>query len=119
MYDLAIVGGGPAGASAATFTARAGLQTVVLDADKGMTRRAMLWNHLGFPDGVTGPDLVDQGHQQATKAGAELKKVSVTSLEKQGDGSFVLKTDDGGTVEAKQVLLATGVNPELAKASGL
>ena len=53
MYDLAIVGGGPAGASAATFAARAGLRTVVLDADKGMTRRAMVNNHLGFPDEFT------------------------------------------------------------------
>ena len=61
MYDVAIVGGGPAGASAATFTARAGLQTVVIDADAGMTRRAMINNHLGFPEGVKGPDLVDNG----------------------------------------------------------
>jgi len=52
MYDVAIVGGGPAGASAATFTARAGLQTVLIDADAGMTRRAMLNNHLGFPEGA-------------------------------------------------------------------
>ena len=52
MYDVAIVGGGPAGASAATFTARAGLQTVVVDADAGMTRRAMINNHLGFPEGL-------------------------------------------------------------------
>ena len=64
-------------------------------------------------------ELVDQGHAQATKAGAELKKVSVTGLEKQGDGSFVLKTDDGGTVEAKQVLIASGANLDLARASGL
>ena len=61
MYDLAIVGGGPAGASAATFASRAGLQTIVLDGDKGMTRRAMVYNHLGFPEGITGPELVDRG----------------------------------------------------------
>ena len=59
LGSVVIVGGGPAGASAATFTARAGLTTVVIDADKGMTRRALVENHLGFPDGITGPDLVD------------------------------------------------------------
>src|SRR5258707_10733295 len=69
MYDVAIVGGGPAGASAATFTARAGLQTVLIDADAGMTRRAMVNNHLGFPEGVAGPDLVDTGKLQAAPAG--------------------------------------------------
>jgi thioredoxin reductase len=118
MYDLAIVGGGTAGASAATFAGRAGLQTVVVDADKGMTRRAMLNNHLGFPEGVTGPDLVDRGQAQAEKAGATWLKAEVTGLEKDGDG-FKLTTDDGQTVEAKEVLLTLGVNVALAKTAGL
>ena len=59
-YDLAIVGGGTAGASAAIFAGRAGLQTLVIDADKGMTRRAWLENHLGFPDVILGPELVER-----------------------------------------------------------
>jgi thioredoxin reductase (NADPH) len=118
MYDLAIVGGGTAGASAATFAGRAGLQTVVVDGDKGMTRRAMLNNHLGFPDGVTGPDLVDRGQQQAEKAGAAWLKADVTSLERR-DGGFVLTTSDGNTVEAREVLLAPGANLDLARAAGL
>ena len=92
MYDLAIVGGGTAGASAATFTGRAGLQTVVIDGDKGMTRRAMLNNHLGFPEGITGPDLVDHGQQQAERAGATWVKADVTALESR-DGGFALTTD--------------------------
>ena len=68
--DVVIVGGGPAGASAAVFTARAELATVVIDADKGITRRAMLNNHFGFPDGIPGPELVDRGRAHATNAGA-------------------------------------------------
>ena len=64
--SVVIIGGGPAGASAAIFTARAGLLTVVIDADKGMTRRAWLQNHLGFTEGVTGPDLVDGGRASST-----------------------------------------------------
>jgi thioredoxin reductase len=118
VYDLAIVGGGSAGASAATFTGHAGLQTVVLDGDKGMTRRAMLYNHLGFPDGLTGTELVDLGQAQATKFGAEWVKTDVTSLEARGEG-FVLTTADGQTYEAREVLLATGANLDLARAAGL
>lgn len=118
VYDVAIVGGGPAGASAATFTGHAGLQTVVLDADKGMTRRAMLYNHLGFPEGTTGPELVDRGQEQATRAGATWEKVDVASLERRDDG-FVLTTEDGRTFEARAVLLATGANLALAKQAGL
>ena len=67
--SVVIIGGGPAGASAATFAARAGLTTVVIDADKGMTRRAWVQNHLGFPDGVTGPDLVDGGRGRPSGLG--------------------------------------------------
>ena len=119
MYDVAIVGGGPAGASAATFTARAGLQTVVIDADAGMTRRAMVNNHLGFPEGVRGPDLVDDGKQQATRAGAEWVHGKVVDLQKGGDQGFELRTEDGQTFEAKQVILTIGANAELAKQAGI
>jgi thioredoxin reductase (NADPH) len=118
MYDLVIVGGGPAGASAATFAGHAGLQTVVLDTDKGMTRRAMVYNHLGFPDGVTGPELVDRGQEQATRAGAEWVKSEVTSLERRADG-FVLTTEDGRTFDAREVLLTIGANLDLARQAGL
>lgn len=118
MYDVAIVGGGTAGASAATFTGRAGLQTVVIDIDRGMTRRAMLNNHLGFPEGVPGPDLVDRGQQQAEKAGATWVKGEVTGLEHKGDG-FTLTTGDGQTMEARAVLLTLGADLSLAKAAGL
>ncbi len=118
VYDLAIVGGGSAGASAATFAGRAGLQTVVLDADKGMTRRAMIYNHLGFPEGITGPDLVDRGQEQAVRAGAEWVKVDVASVERRDDG-LVLTTEDGRAFEARNVLLTLGANVDLARQAGL
>jgi thioredoxin reductase (NADPH) len=119
MYDVAIVGGGPAGASAATFTARAGLQTVVIDADAGMTRRALINNHLGFPEGVKGPDLVDNGKLQAARAGAEIIDGKVAELRKRGDQDFELRTEDGRSFEAKQVILTLGASAELAKVAGI
>jgi len=119
MYDVAIVGGGPAGASAGTFTARAGLQTVIIDSDAGMTRRALVNNHLGFPEGVKGPDLVDAGKLQAARSGAEIVDGKIVELQKRGDQDFVLKTEDGRSFEAKQVLLTIGANAELARAAGI
>ena len=118
MYDVAIVGGGPAGSSAATFTARAGLQTLVIDADAGMTRRAMINNHLGFPEGVSGPDLVDTGKLQAARAGAEVVDVQINALERQADG-FMVRAEDGRSFDASQVLLALGANVELAHQAGI
>jgi thioredoxin reductase len=119
MYDVAIVGGGPAGASAATFTARAGLQTVIIDADAGMTRRAMVNNHLGFPEGVRGPDLVDSGKLQAARAGAEVVDGKVVELYRRDGEGFGLRTEDGSSYEARQVILTLGANPELARQAGI
>lgn len=119
MFDVAIVGGGPAGASAATFTARAGLETVLIDADAGMTRRAMLNNHLGFPEGVTGPDLVDNGKLMAARAGAKVVAGKVVDLQQSGDAGFSVRTEDGESFDAKQVILTLGANPELARQAGI
>jgi thioredoxin reductase (NADPH) len=118
MYDIVIIGGGPAGASAAIFTGRAGLQTLVIDADKGFTRRAMVNNHLGFPDGITGPELVDRGRQHAVNAGAEWIESNATSLAADGD-HLVIRTEDRHEYEARDVLLTQGINMTLAKESGI
>ncbi len=117
-FDLAIVGGGPAGASAAIFAARAGLGTIVVDADKGFTRRALLNNYLGFPAGLPGPSLVDSGRLQARQFGAEWLEATVASAASAGDG-FILTLEDGSTVTATRVLLATGRSVKLAEDLGV
>lgn len=117
MYDVVIVGAGCAGASAAIYTARAGLKTLLLDADQSMTRRAWIPNHLGFPEGVAGPDLVDLGKKQATTAGAELVAAKVTAVESEG-GSFRLQTEVGDAYQGKQVILCLGGSCELARQAG-
>ena len=117
-YDLVIVGGGPAGASAAIFAARAGLRTLVLDADKGMTRRALVNNLLGYPDGITGPELVELGQQHAKRAGADWQTAEVTALQPAGD-SVRLTTSDGRSFDADQVLLTTGASAALALDAGV
>jgi thioredoxin reductase (NADPH) len=115
---VVIVGGGPAGASAATFVARAGLPTVVIDADKGMTRRAWLENHLGFPGGISGPDLVDGGRAQAERAGATWVDGSVDAIEGTA-GDFTVRTSDGQVHPAASVILATGFSVAAAESAGV
>ena len=116
VYDIAVIGGGPAGATAALFAAKAGKKTLLIDADRGMTRRAMLYNFYGVPE-IRGPDLVETGHRQATHFGADLIKAAVTDLRKTDEG-FKLVTEQG-EFDVRRVILATGATAELAAKIGL
>lgn len=116
MYDIAIVGAGPAGASAALFSAKAGKKTLLLDNDKGMTRRAWVENHYGIME-ISGPDLIEIGKQQAKKFGAEIVDAEVTRLTASED-SVRIETEQQ-TYEAKHVIVATGASTALAEQSGI
>lgn len=116
MYDIAIIGGGPAGTSAAIFTSKAGQKTVLFDHDKGLTKKAWIENHYGAPE-IGGPDLIETGHKQAEKLGTQLVKAQVTNVTKEGD-KFVLETE-AGQYEAKYVIFATGIATDLAEKIGL
>jgi thioredoxin reductase (NADPH) len=110
MNDLIIVGGGPAGLSAAIYAAREGLKTSVLCADLpgGMLPEIHnLENYPGFPDGINGGELADRFARQAERFGANV--VKFTTVEKLGadDENWVVKTDDGD-FRARAVLLACG-----------
>jgi thioredoxin reductase (NADPH) len=117
-YDLIIVGGGPAGASAAIFAARAGRRTAVVDDAAGMAQRALVRNHLGLPDEVEGPEFLALGHRQAVACGAEWIEDQVTSLAVAED-VVTLGTAGDRTLQARDVLLAQGTNTALAAAAGI
>lgn len=117
MFDVVIIGGGPAGASAALFTAKAGKKTLVIDSDQSVTRRAWLENHYGVME-ITGPDLVDIGKKQAAKFGAELVKDKVTNITKDGTG-FSIETESGTGYQGTHVILATGMLTDLAQHIGV
>ncbi|WP_134699550.1 NAD(P)/FAD-dependent oxidoreductase [Ammoniphilus sp. YIM 78166] len=116
MYDVAIIGAGPAGSSAAIFTAKAGKKTLILDHDKSMTKRAWVENHYGVME-ITGPELVELGKKQASKFGAEILESAVKNITKT-DAGFNIETENG-TYEANQVIVATGVAVDLAEAAGI
>lgn len=116
MYEIAIIGAGPAGASAAIFTAKAGKSTVLFDSGTSATKRALLKNHYGVTE-ITGPDLVETGKKQAAKFGAKLVDKKVESIEKTENG-FTIKTEQG-SYESKYVILATGMIASLGEALGV
>jgi thioredoxin reductase (NADPH) len=116
LVDVLIVGAGPTGASAALFTAKAGKQTLVIDNDKSVTKRAWIENHYGVAE-ITGPDLVEIGKKQARKFGAEIVTATVSTISKIESG-FKVETDSG-EYEAKHVILATGMAVDLAETVGL
>ena len=114
--DVAIIGGGISGLSAAVFTGHAGLKTVVFDAGVSQVKKvSSLNNNLGTP-GISGEELLEK-YQQQVKEYGELKNVKVESLQKEGD-VFTLQAD-GETYEATRVIVATNINTELLEALGL
>ncbi|MFL5330351.1 MAG: FAD-dependent oxidoreductase [Gemmataceae bacterium] len=113
VYDLVIVGGGPAGLAAAVYGASEGLSTVVLErlAPGGQAGRSMrIENYLGFPLGITGRELADRAVLQASKFGAMLPIGSQVVRLSFETGLPVLRIDDDETISAKCVLIATGAD---------
>jgi thioredoxin reductase (NADPH) len=122
LYDLCIVGAGPAGLAAAVYAASEGLQTVVVerDAPGGQAgQSASIENYLGFPKGLSGADLTHRAVAQAARFGAEMVLArDVTGFETRGPVRAVLL--DGSTaIEARAVLVATGVSYRRLEAPGL
>jgi len=107
MYDVIIIGKGPAGISAALYTARAGLKTLVIGIEgKGtLTKEHKIENYYGFEQPISSVDLLANGEKQATRLGAELIDAEVTGIEMYAN--LMVKTSVG-TFEGVTALLATG-----------
>jgi thioredoxin reductase (NADPH) len=111
VYDLAVVGAGPAGLAAAVYGASEGLQTVVLEhtAPGGQAGSSMrIENYLGFPTGITGSDLTNRAELQANKFGARLSVPSRVGRLMFENSYPILHLEDGETLTSRCVLIATG-----------
>jgi thioredoxin reductase (NADPH) len=113
LYDVAVVGSGPAGLATAVYAASEGLSVAVFDSrafggQAGASAR--IENYLGFPTGISGQALAGRAFNQAQKFGAEmLIPVSIRSLDcSQAGGAFALATDCGKLLRARSIVVASG-----------
>lgn len=115
MSRVVIVGGGPAGLSAALFLAKNGQDTVVFDTDDTWLHSAHLFNYLGLGS-IDGDAFLEQARAQVEAFGADLRASEVTGVGTDGGGFTVSTTDE--QVDADYLVLATGSDRELAEALG-
>src|SRR4051794_36638085 len=122
LYDVCIVGGGPAGLAAAVYAASEGLSTVVVEreAPGGQAgQSALIENYLGFPKGLSGSDLAQRALAQVSRFGAEMVLArDVVGIEPRGLVRAVL-VDGSDDIEARAVIATTGVSYRRLPADGL
>jgi thioredoxin reductase (NADPH) len=119
IRDVIIIGSGPAGYTAAIYTGRAQLEPLVFEGSRyggALMTTTDVENYPGFPDGIMGPDLMEQFKAQAERFGAELQPKDVTSVELAGDIKKVVV--DGTTYLARSVILAMGAQARYLNVPG-
>ncbi len=111
VRDVIIVGSGPAGYTAAVYTARANLKPLLLagsvTAGGELMNTTDVENYPGFPDGIMGPDLMENFEKQAARFGTEIQFEDVTDLDLDGDIKTVT-IGSGETFQARSIILSTG-----------
>jgi thioredoxin reductase (NADPH) len=117
-FEVAIVGGGVAGLTAALFLGRAGVHTILLDSGESSLRRvSLVHNYLGFPDGIGGSELLDLGRKQVERFGGTVRADRVDAVSR-GDGEFTIEVA-GERIACRYLVLASNKRTDLAVALGL
>ncbi len=118
MYDVIILGAGPAGISASLYTKRANLKTLILYNDKsGLEKASLIENYYGFKNGITGEELYNTGIEQAKNIGVEVLKEEVVKIENNIEYFNVVTTKN--EYQAKNLILATGNKKNRPKIKGI
>jgi len=123
MYELAVIGGGPAGLAAAVYGASEGLKTVLIEETTtgGQAgRSSRIENYLGFPTGVSGAELTTSARRQAERFGAEVITTRKAVGLHAGDSGTArtIEFEDGSSIGAQAVILATGVDYRQLQVTG-
>lgn len=116
MADVIVIGGGPAGLSAALFTAKNGLETTVFDTDGTWLHKAHLFNYLGI-ESVDGSEFVERAREQADEFGVDRHQGEAVTGVERTEGGFAVTTEDGED-ESTYVVFATGAKRDLPEALG-
>jgi thioredoxin reductase (NADPH) len=128
MCDVVIIGGGPAGLAAAVYGASEGLDTQVIDSvafGGQASTSSRIENYLGFPGGISGSELAERAVLQAEKFGARMVVPAEAVGIAREDGHFEIALADGGTINGRAVIVATGARyrkldvPDLERYEGL
>ena len=106
MYDVIVIGAGPAGISAGIYAKRSNLDVIVLYHGETSLEKAKIDNYYGFPGGIDGKELYIQGIKQAKELGVEVKEIEVVGIENLGK-TFNIKTVVGN-FESKTLIISTG-----------
>lgn len=118
MYDVIILGAGPAGISASLYTKRANLKTLILYNDKsGLEKASLIENYYGFKNGITGEELYNTGIEQAKNIGVEVLKEEVVKIENNIKHFNVVTNSN--EYQAKNLILATGNKKNRPKIKGI
>ena len=110
--DVLIIGSGPAGYTAAIYTSRAGLKTLLYKGDQPggqLTITSDVENYPGYPDGVLGPQMMIDFENQASRFGAEIKSGMIKVVDFQAD-NLKATAEDGNVIETKTVIISTGAS---------
>lgn len=111
LYDVVIIGSGPAGYTAGIYSIRAGLKTIILEGENyggQLMTTTEIYNYPGFPDGISGAELMENMRKQCINQGCDIKSENVTSVDfTSNEKHFIAKTYKS-SYDSKTIIIATG-----------